>query len=499
MKHLNDQYFDGNRLREVGAPVAGADAANKAYVDYCLEARGVRIYRNVTGTAAVTSSPYTHAKWDVMDSDVTEYYDGMVVCVKVPVAGSSYGVGLQINSLGYKPVVYNVNSMISTRYSVGAVVWAVYNSTQTAALYEKSASASTITGCWQVMDCDSNTTAINNLVKAGGARLVTADLLRYAIAFRKDETAIVPIHSNAGTGTYASTCTPDTTKTMTTESFDPFGEIYYYATNTKVDTNTAVAMNLLNTQRNALDARYIFNCGKTLTANRELYLVVDLQSDGKVKLAETPWSQTLPTTNDGHLYILLGFAYSTYQFELYYHHPIYYHNGTRLYIYSGDKTFSGSYNDLADKPAIPTIPANVSAFTNDAGYITANDIPSGSGGNSDFTHTTNTTVSTSTVAVTFAENTRGSRMISVSDDINIQFTINNLSDNYLWIKNTGNADIDVTIDYVQHYVAGTGNVQWQNVYVPTDGISVPAGKVCEIGIICNSDAVFITSRNDLSL
>lgn len=31
---------------------------------------------------------------------------------------------------------------------------------------------------------------------------------------------------------------------------------------------------------------------------------------------------------------------------------------------------SGSYNDLSDKPEIPTVPTNVSAFTNDAGYLT---------------------------------------------------------------------------------------------------------------------------------
>ena len=31
---------------------------------------------------------------------------------------------------------------------------------------------------------------------------------------------------------------------------------------------------------------------------------------------------------------------------------------------------SGSYNDLKDKPAIPTVPTKVSAFINDAGYLT---------------------------------------------------------------------------------------------------------------------------------
>ena len=36
---------------------------------------------------------------------------------------------------------------------------------------------------------------------------------------------------------------------------------------------------------------------------------------------------------------------------------------------------SGSYNDLINKPAIPTVPTNVSGFNNDAGYITAAQIP----------------------------------------------------------------------------------------------------------------------------
>jgi len=33
--------------------------------------------------------------------------------------------------------------------------------------------------------------------------------------------------------------------------------------------------------------------------------------------------------------------------------------------------FSGNYNDLRNKPAIPTVPVNVSAFNNDAGYLTS--------------------------------------------------------------------------------------------------------------------------------
>lgn len=38
--------------------------------------------------------------------------------------------------------------------------------------------------------------------------------------------------------------------------------------------------------------------------------------------------------------------------------------------WNGKSNFSGSYNDLSDKPTIPTVPSKVSAFTNDAGYLT---------------------------------------------------------------------------------------------------------------------------------
>ena len=37
--------------------------------------------------------------------------------------------------------------------------------------------------------------------------------------------------------------------------------------------------------------------------------------------------------------------------------------------------FSGNYNDLTNKPNIPTVPTNVSSFNNDAGYITSSQIP----------------------------------------------------------------------------------------------------------------------------
>lgn len=48
-----------------------------------------------------------------------------------------------------------------------------------------------------------------------------------------------------------------------------------------------------------------------------------------------------------------------------------------LYAGNAGNSFSGDYNDLTNTPEIPTVPANVSAFTNDAGYITMESVPAG--------------------------------------------------------------------------------------------------------------------------
>lgn len=45
--------------------------------------------------------------------------------------------------------------------------------------------------------------------------------------------------------------------------------------------------------------------------------------------------------------------------------------GKIAYAHSQSSHFSGNYNDLSNKPTIPTVPTNVSAFANDSGYITS--------------------------------------------------------------------------------------------------------------------------------
>lgn len=298
----------------------------------------VHIYRDVTGTAVKTSSPRFSARWDVTDPEVTEYIDGMMVQILVPVAGhATYGTVLQINQLGYKPVVWNVNSGISTRYDPGSVVVATYNAEQSAKAYLGSGMQNVdVVGCWQICDydVDTNTTIISRLRLERGSAPVTGTIYREVLVCTNLAGEIVPLHSVPGSSSsqYSST---ETNKVMTKINFDPFGVIAYNATAGIVTENDEILYERMY-HMGYFNPRYTFNCGETLMSG-PLYLVVVPSNDGQVSLAPTCWSQALPNTYDGFLYILLGHhSGDTYSF-LNPNHPIYYHNGDHICVWSGDE------------------------------------------------------------------------------------------------------------------------------------------------------------------
>lgn len=99
---------------------------------------------------------------------------------------------------------------------------------------------------------------------------------------------------------------------------------------------------------------------------------------------------------------------------------------TDITNWNNKSTFSGSYNDLTDKPVIPTVPTNVGAFTNDVGYLTEETDPTVP------SHVKNITQNDIT-----AWNEKQNTLVSGT---NIK-TINNQS-----VLGEGNLDIDVSME-----------------------------------------------------
>lgn len=150
----------------------------------------------------------------------------------------------------------------------------------------------------------------------------------------------------------------------------------------------------------------------------------------------------------------------------------------------------------ANNGTVTAVIVNNTTYQPTNGIVNLGVLGSGSSSGStdhDFSHTPNSTVSGATCTVVFPAG-RGTVMLTASADVSLTLTVNNYADNYIWIKNTGSSDIDILIDTIT--LRGSSVT---NVYMPADGISVPAGNVCEIGVVCNADGAFITSRNDLSL
>ena len=258
--------------------------------------------------------------WTGNLSEVESLYEGLTIDYWLPFAGTSSSATLTLTlkdgtQTEAVPVYRNGTTRMTTQIAANNFLHLVY---QTITI-----SGTSYTGWWMHADANTNTTDIVNLYQGSGAYQANSAVYRYQLLFQIDNNILTPLNNKSNaTGT---------TKTMLTNvEFDPFGYIFYYNSTTAISAGGNMTTALFY-QRNSVDLRYTFNCGSTLTAHEYIYLKLILQSNGKVKISTDPcWTQTLPETNDGYLYLLLGRTYSTYQFALFKEHPIYYHDGTSL-------------------------------------------------------------------------------------------------------------------------------------------------------------------------
>ena len=171
-------------------------------------------------------------------------------------------------------------------------------------------------------------------------------------------------------------------------------QLRYYGTTTGVASGVKIAANVMYEKSASVDMRYSTNCGATTTwaLGDYIYLVGTIGADGLFYLDTTTWwSNALPATNDGKLYIRLGLSLTAagYTMSFFEDRPIFYHDGTGIKEYKvadnkqdiisdlatirsgasagatavqpGDLAAvatSGDYGDLLNKPTIPAAQVN---------------------------------------------------------------------------------------------------------------------------------------------
>ena len=175
-----------------------------------------------------------------------------------------------------------------------------------------------------------------------GNRTAYAALYRYQLCLTRPDRSILPINSVNNS--------IETDKTLTTESFDPFGDIMYWSSTSTYSAGANVGDGWYS--QYLADLRYSFNIGgnntqSTLVGREPLYLVASPQPGGTAKLHSEPLAQALPTSDDGLIYIYLGQVHpDTHPYRVYLTllHPIYwYKNGAvRQYLPQADTAVKDS-------------------------------------------------------------------------------------------------------------------------------------------------------------
>ena len=323
-------------------------------------------FPTITGGTGVTaadngsgSSPrYRPASWK-FNASITPI-DGDVVTVKKPSALHDYGTWLSLdNGTTWYPIVYantsrvpdwfNNNYSITLRFdAVGTCsVFGAIDTTNKVMLATDA--RSTITGVWRLwtMYDSGNTNDTGTLVRDYGGNVAivttTTTLYRYQLLFSAIDTNYgwkgIPANTTSN-----STGTSKTT--IFTGEFNPFGDILYYSHTDTVNANATVRADRI-WRAYPITLSYSFNCGSTLTASKDVYVVAYLTGPCKAKLRNPgatgtnaaatatganagPITQTLPTSADGYIYIRLGRAYNSSAIDVSIEHPIYYHDGVAI-------------------------------------------------------------------------------------------------------------------------------------------------------------------------
>lgn len=316
-------------------------------------------YRTASIYSGQVDSTSTSTAFTATINGITELRDGVCMMLKNGVVTSAANCTLNVNGLGAKPIYQTLAAAtaVTTTFNVNYTMLFVYNSTRVTG------------GCWDMYygyNSDNNTLAYN-VRDYQAAKNMKSTLYRYMIVFTANDGTLVP--------SCATSNSTATTKTLTTTSFNPTLPIYYYATTTTVNTGASPSASYMYIKYQGCDLRYGFNVSSSqFTAKLPVYLQLSLQTDGQVKLSgNNCLTQTLPSTSDGYLYLLLGYAYSAYQIELNQDHPIYWYKDGAIRPYSYEAISSVKVNNTALTPSGGavniTVPTQTSQLTNNSNFV----------------------------------------------------------------------------------------------------------------------------------
>lgn len=278
---------------------------------------GKLFYGEVDGTS--TSTVFT-----AQIPGITAYEPGLAIMLKNGVVTSASGFTININGLGAK---HSFNNMTGNQDTT------IFNINYTM-LFVYSAALDSGAGGWICYrGYDANTNTIGYQLRTNSRTIpVNGQTGRYRLLF-SSQTNLRLIPANTSNSTSATAA-----KTVNSTPINPFGEILYYGSTTVLASGSSPGTGVL-WQQYTLTLGYSFNrtgSALTMTATEPVYIVCSPRSDGSAIIdPDAPFTQSLPTTADGKIYIYLGTAYSATAVEMVAHHPVYYYNNGAIKLWTG--------------------------------------------------------------------------------------------------------------------------------------------------------------------
>lgn len=309
------------------------------------------------GTAAQdkgsSASPrYFPAKW-TFDTGLTAT-DGDILTIKIPVAGHDYGVYMSIdNGTNYAPVVTNGTGRVTTHYPVNTYITLVYEASGSAAsMYPLNGGNSRVTvsnGVWRIINYydSGNNVSYQNRLASTCTITGSNKIFPYTFIMQNSDGRWESIVTSASTGT---------SKARNTHGFR-LGHVLLMYANVTYNENEVVSGYgyIYSSYTNTLDHRYSFNTANNstsgTTANKPIYLVGSIGNDGLFYLDTTWWTQTLPSTEDGKLYIYLGNAYDYYRMIFNEANPVYWYKNGAIRQFIQDSATVAGHTVALDVPA----------------------------------------------------------------------------------------------------------------------------------------------------
>lgn len=272
---------------------------------------------------AMVDNTSTSTAYTATISGITAYYDGLTIMLYNGKVTSAANFTININGLGALGSYSNMsmgNPVTPTTPTRDGTIWNL-NYAMLFTYYSNIGGTGT-TGWVMYRGYDSNQNTIGYQIRTNSMSMpMSSKVYRYRLLFESaDRAHFVPANNSASTNS-------SSPRTPVTEAINPFGDIRYYGATTVLAAGDRPAVSSI-WQQNVVTIGYSFQKSPnySLTGWHPVYLVCTPQTDGSAIIDSTdPITQTLPSTEDGKIYLHLGVAYSTTAIELTLHHPIYYY------------------------------------------------------------------------------------------------------------------------------------------------------------------------------